>query len=70
MKATILALALCLAACGGTTSEPEPQPPQAVPLIDWVTDMVSKADQDPDTVEDKIVLDTDDEVAFDRFLVE
>jgi hypothetical protein len=67
MKATLLALAVCFAACGGTD---EPEPPRAVPLIEWVTDMVSKPDQDPDTVEEKIILDTDNEAEFDSFLVE
>jgi hypothetical protein len=71
-------LAVVLAACGDEETEaPVAAPPDTgavapgptVPLSAWVDKMVADEEQ-PDTVDDKIgvVIDTDDQTAFDKFL--
>ena len=53
-----------------TTPAPTPAPPGAVPITAWIHDLVHKfgPTSDPDTVEDKVLIDTEDEKAFDDLL--
>ena len=42
-----------------------------VPLVDWVTDLTANHTDDvspPDTVDDKVIIDTSDPAAFDPLL--
>jgi hypothetical protein len=77
MRTLALGALLALGACSsdGAPAQPSPTPdagPVAtgVPLLEWVTEMTSQTADDaiPDTVEDKVVVDTDDPAAFDSFL--
>jgi hypothetical protein len=43
-----------------------------VPLVDWVTDLTANHTDEispPDTVEDKVIIDTSDPAAFDALLL-
>ncbi|HEX2659285.1 MAG TPA: hypothetical protein VHU40_13470 [Polyangia bacterium] len=43
-----------------------------VPLVDWVTDLTANHTDEispPDTVEDKVIIDTSDPAAFDSLLL-
>ncbi|HKA88214.1 MAG TPA: hypothetical protein VKE22_11125 [Haliangiales bacterium] len=69
MRAKIMAM-LAAGFLAGACGKDEP-PPSGVQLIVWVTDMVNRGDDGtPDTVADKIVLDTENPDEFDGFLVE
>ena len=68
-----LALVAALAAsCASSDAPPpsEPPPVAAVPLVDWVTDLVKNPEAPPDTVEDKTIKDTEDPTAFDGLLAD
>lgn len=46
--------------------------PMGVPLVDWVTDLTANHTDDvspPDTVDDKVIIDTADPAAFDPLLL-
>jgi hypothetical protein len=65
---------------GPMTPEPEPSTPdagampapEAIPLATWVDHLVNDYDDSsaPDTVEDKVIEDTDDPDAFNEYLME
>jgi len=43
-----------------------------IPLVDWVTDLTANHTDDispPDTVDDKVIIDTSDPAAFDPLLL-
>ena len=57
---------------GACQAEKAPPPQAAIPLLEWVTDLAAQTTDlaVPDTVEDKVIIDTDDPAAFDAFLTQ
>ena len=57
---------------GGVAGGAGGQGGAGVPLVDWVTDLTANHTDDvspPDTVEDKVIIDTSDPAAFDQLLL-
>jgi hypothetical protein len=66
----LLAAFALATACGGQSDEPTP--PTGIPLGTWVHALVTERNSDeaePDTVEDKTIIDTEDPAAFDAYLI-
>jgi len=72
MRRILLAALVVAGAACSSDGAPTPTGPTPVPILSWVTEMVDQTADDamPDTVEDKVIADTDDPAAFDSFLVE
>jgi len=70
LRALLSCAILVAVGCSGepATTTPAPTP---IALVAWVTDLSMQTTDEatPDTVEDKVIADTDDAAAFDSFLV-
>ena len=81
LRRFVLGISLAVAACGDDGGGVTPQPdamagapdagPSGIPLVIWVDDLVEHRTTDeaePDTVDDKMVIDNEDPDLFNHWL--